>query len=78
MRILLAVVFTAAVCTAQSYTQRGFLESRATFYPQTAANDRARMVGESLFRYEGFLRPSSAFQLAGSVDFRLKGTTCSF
>ncbi len=71
MRVLLAVIFTAAVCAAQSYTQRGFLESRATFYPQTAANDRARMVGESLFRYEGFLRPSSAFQLAGSVDLRL-------
>jgi hypothetical protein len=71
MRVLLAVVFAAAVCAAQTYTQRGFLENRATFYTQHAANDRARMVGESLFRYEGFLRPSSAFQLAGAIDLRL-------
>src|SRR5206468_9066017 len=63
MRVLLALVLTAATCAGQSYSHRGFLENRATFYPQTAANDRARAIGESLFRYEGFLQPSSAFQL---------------
>jgi hypothetical protein len=57
-------------CVAQTYTQRGFLESRATFYPQEATNDRARAVGDSLFRYEGFYTPSTRFQIAGAVDFR--------
>src|SRR5262245_10705187 len=53
---------------AQTYTQRGFLETRGTFYPQTAINDSSRAVGESLFRYEGFYRASSTFQIAGAAD----------
>src|SRR6266516_6557 len=71
MRVLLVVVLNAAVCAGQTYTHRGFLENRASFYPQTAANDRARAPGEWLIRYEGFLQASNAFQLAGSIDLRL-------
>jgi len=71
MRVLLAIVLMAASCAAQTYSHRGFLENRASFYPQTAANDRARLTGESLFRYEAFLQPSSAFQVAASIDLRL-------
>jgi hypothetical protein len=55
---------------AQTYTQRGFLEMGGTFYPQKAANDTAQSVGESLFRYEGFYRASSSFQIAGAIDLR--------
>ena len=61
-------VFPAA--HAQTYTQRGFLEMQGTFYPQKTVNDSAQSVGESLFRYEGFYRASSSFQIAGAVDFR--------
>jgi hypothetical protein len=43
---------------------------QGTFYPQKAVNDPAQSVGESLFRYEGFYRASSSFQIAGAVDFR--------
>jgi hypothetical protein len=43
---------------------------QGTFYPQKAVNDSAQSVGESLFRYEGFYRASSSFQIAGAVDFR--------
>ena len=71
MRVLLVVLLTAATCTAQTYTQRGFLENRGTFFPQTAPNDSANAVGESLFRYEGFLSLSGAFQVAGGVDLRV-------
>ena len=70
MRVILAVILTAAGCFAQSYTQRGFLETRGAFYPREAVNDSAHAVGEALFRYEGFYRPSQAFQIAGAVDFR--------
>jgi len=59
-----------SLCFAQTYTHRGFLENRGTFYPQKAANDRAQAVGESLFRYEGFYAPSPTFEVAGAVDFR--------
>jgi len=65
--IILSITFSAV---AQTYTHRGFLESRGTVYPRKAVNDSARAVGESLFRYEGFLRPSNTFQVAGMVDLR--------
>src|SRR2546428_11437712 len=58
-------------CYSQNYTQRGFLETQSTFYPQEAPNDRAHTVGESLFRYEVFFSPSSSVQLAGAFDFRI-------
>jgi hypothetical protein len=58
-------------CSAQSYTQRGFLESRGTLYPQKAPNDSAQAVGESLFRYEGFYAPSKTLEVAGAMDFRI-------
>src|SRR5215471_4859643 len=70
-RILLALLVAAATCSAQTYTQRGFLESRGTFYPQKAANDSAQAIGESLFRYEGFYSPSNVLQVAGAVDLRV-------
>src|SRR5215472_11326253 len=71
MRLVVALLMTAATCFAQTYTQRGFIESRGTFYPQKAANDPARGIGESLFRYEGFYRPSNTLQIAGALDFRI-------
>src|SRR6478672_10135418 len=69
-RLLLTLLLIAAPAIGQNYTQRGFIEAGGTFYPQRTVNDRARAVGESLFRYEGFYTPSAAFQIAGAVDFR--------
>src|SRR5437762_9995465 len=71
MKAILALFLAAVTCSAQTYTQRGFLEARGTFYPQKAANDRARAIGESLFRYESFYTPSSRFQVAGALDLRI-------
>jgi hypothetical protein len=64
------VILLPGAAIAQTYSQRGFLEMRATGYAQKAPNDDARSVGESLFRYEGFLRPSTRFEAAGAIDFR--------
>jgi hypothetical protein len=69
-RLLLALLITAVSCSAQTFTQRGFLENRGTFYPEEAPNDPARAVGESLLRYESFYNPSGSLQFAGAVDFR--------
>lgn len=71
MRVVLALFVAAATCSAQTYVQRGFLENRGTFYPQKAPNDRARGIGEALFRYEGFYTPAAKLQVAGAVDFRI-------
>ena len=55
---------------SQDYTQRGFVESRATVYAETAPNDSAHIVGEVQARYEGFYKPKSSFQIAGAFDLR--------
>ena len=70
VRLVLALLITAVSCSAQTFTQRGFLENRGTFYPEKAANDSARAVGESLLRYESFYNPSGYLQFAGALDFR--------
>jgi len=67
----LLLILAALTCYAQTYTQRGFLETQGTFYPQEAPHDRAHAVGESLFRYEGFYNPAQSIQLAGGLDFRI-------
>jgi hypothetical protein len=59
-----------AVTSAQTFTQRGFIENSGTVYPQEAPNDAGRAVGESLFQYEGFYAVSRALQLAGAIDLR--------
>jgi hypothetical protein len=54
----------------QNFTQRGFVDSRATLYPEDAANDSARAVGEMQVRYEGFYKPRFDFQIAAAFDIR--------
>lgn len=66
--VLLAAAFT---CYAQEYTQRGFLETQGTFYPQKAPNDSARAVGDSLLRHESFYTPLNSLQFAGGLDFQI-------
>jgi len=70
LRFLVLIAATAPAAFAQTYTHRGFLETRGTFYPETALNDSARAVGESLFRYEGFYTRSNMLQFAGALDFQ--------
>ena len=54
--------------TAQ-FTQRGYLETTAIAYPETAPNDSSHAAGESLFRYEAFYKLTN-FRFAGAVDAR--------
>src|SRR5262249_50257491 len=70
MRALLILLLAAPACGAQTFTQRGFLENRGTLYLERGPHDYTHTVGESLFRYEAFYKPSAAFQLAGALDFR--------
>jgi hypothetical protein len=71
IRFCLALLLATGTCAAQTYTHRGFVENRGTWYPQTAPNDRAQAVGEMLFRYESFYKPSANFQIAGGTDLRI-------
>ncbi len=72
----LAVVFGTLCCLApvaagaQAVAQKGFLEATGTLYPQAAANDEVRAVGEVLFRYEASARPARWLRLSAGVDAR--------
>jgi hypothetical protein len=54
----------------RKFSQRGFIESRGFGFPQTAANDLTRGVGDALFRDEVFVRPKPWLQFASGLDFR--------
>lgn len=56
--------------TAQTLVQRGFIETRATGYAETAANDSGRAVGEALLRYEATWRPKPWLKLTAGIDAR--------
>lgn len=66
---LFAIFLIAATASAQTFSQRGFLQNMGTFYPEKAPNDSAQAVGESLLRYESFYTPSQPLQFAGALDF---------
>ena len=74
---IVAFFMFAGIGHAQEYTQRGFVETRGTFYPQKATNDPARFVGDTLFRYEGFFRPTTQFQINGALPLEIKATVIS-
>lgn len=65
---LFLLVFVAAA-HAQNFSQRGFLETTALVFPETAPGDSARGVGEALFRYEAFYKLTN-LTFAGAVDLR--------
>jgi len=69
VRYWTAVLF-AASAWGQAFTQRGFLEARTSLYPQTGAQDRARVVGEGLLRYEAAWTTAPGLRLSGAVDAR--------
>ena len=64
------VLVFAAAALGQGFTQRGFLEADFIGYPQTVPNDSGQGIGEALFRYEAFYKPSSDWQFAGGIDAR--------
>ena len=67
-RILLALA--PIMLCAQNFTARGFLEMRATGYPQAAPGDSGRAIGEALLRFEPSYRITPALRLAGAFDAR--------
>ena len=70
MRWLALTLLFALSLHAQPFTQRGFLETTAILYPETAPNDSSHAVGEALFRYEAFYKPIPGLQFAGALDAR--------
>ncbi len=69
VRALLPVLLSSPLA-AQNFSQRGFLESDLTLYPETAPNDSSFAIDDSLFRYEASYKPLPWLRLAGSFDAR--------
>lgn len=59
-----------AVCHAQTWMQRGFIDTTLLLYPQTAPGDSGRAVGEALLRYEPTWTPKPWLKLSASFDAR--------
>ncbi|MGH9672705.1 MAG: hypothetical protein ACRD44_05940 [Bryobacteraceae bacterium] len=55
---------------AQSFTHRGYLETRVFAFPQAAPNDAGRFIGESLLRWEPEVSLGAGWRLHGSFDAR--------
>jgi len=53
---------------SQNFEQRGFLENDTLIYPQTAPNDSARIVNETLFRWEVSYKVAPWLRISGAVD----------
>jgi len=57
-----------AIAPAQTWEQRGFVETPLLLYPAAAPGDSGRAVGEALVRYEAFFRPAKNWKLSAGVD----------
>ena len=60
----------ACPASAQSLSQKGFVELRGTGYAQEAPADTSRAVAEVLVRHESSFRPASWLTVSGSIDLR--------
>src|SRR5579884_4307701 len=63
-------ILAAAIASAQTFTQRGFIDSTAMLYPQTAPNDSGHAVEEMLLRWEPSWTPESWLKINASFDAR--------
>ncbi len=64
------LILLASSCYAQSFTQRGFIDTRLTLYPEIAPNDSGRAISESLLRYEPTLKAAPWVRFYGAFDTR--------
>ena len=68
--LMLAITLAPVAASGQSVSQQGFVEATGIAYPQTAASDSTRLVGEALLRYEVSAKPASWLRVWAGVDAR--------
>jgi hypothetical protein len=67
---VLALAVAALPASAQTFSQRGFVEGTGIVYFQPAAVDDRQLIGEALFRQEASWTPVGWLSLAGAFDAR--------
>lgn len=65
-----ALVLCATATAAQPISYRGFIDGRATIFPQDAINDTVNVVGDGLARLEVSATPTDWLRLTGGLDAR--------
>jgi hypothetical protein len=63
---LVCLVFTTA--RAQDFTQRGYLETDLTAFPQTTANDSSNFVGNATFRWDLAYKLTPWLTFSGGIE----------
>ena len=69
-RALVPVLMLWLPAAAQNFTQRGFLQTDLTAYPETAPNDSGHAIGDALLRYEASYKARPWLRFSGSLDAR--------
>lgn len=64
------IVLLVITASAQDFSQRGYLENGAYFYPQDAPGDGGHATGNLLLRYEAAYNWSAHLRFSASVDAR--------
>ena len=64
------IALQAATAAAQPIAYRGFIDGRATIFPQDAVNDSVNAIGDGLARLEISATPAEWLRLAGGLDAR--------
>ena len=54
----------------QSFSQRGFIETRGSFFPQTTPSDSGRAIGDVLLRYEMAYKLTPWLKFNGAIEGR--------
>lgn len=70
LALLMAVVCAIPRASAQTVSDRGFIEGALFAFPETAPNDSTRIVGDGLLRGEAFYKPAAWLQVAIGGDLR--------
>lgn len=68
--LVLVVLVASRPATAQTVTQRGFVDAAFTGFPQDAPNDRVNAIGDLFIREEVFAKPAAWIQFAAGADIR--------
>jgi hypothetical protein len=59
-----------ALAAGQTFTQRGYVDLRATLFPQTAPGDSGRVIGDALLRWEMAVKLTPWLKVDGMLDGR--------
>ncbi|MCS7026654.1 MAG: hypothetical protein NZV14_17795 [Bryobacteraceae bacterium] len=68
MKTLALLLFSSL--WGQNFQQRGYLETRGLFFPQTVPGDSGRAIGETILRWDVFYKVNDRWKLNGMIDTR--------